>query len=121
MNFVCKTQSNLTMVYYDCENMVVYCHLLVLPRYYEGIMSGKRIKTSKHGPVGPAENIVRKSVANLKRISTKQAPYLTDKLDRKRRIAAAYYRSKRRGFNGGDKIKDWLEIEIDGEPQLGKF
>lgn len=81
-------------------------------------MSGKRIKISKHGPFGPAENIVRKSVANLKRISTKQVPYLTDKLDRKRRIAAAYYRSKRRGFNGGDKINDWLEVEIDGEPQF---
>ncbi len=84
-------------------------------------MSGKRIKASKQGPVGPAENIVRKSVANLKRISTKQVPNLTDKLDRKRRITAAYSRSKRRGFNGGDKINDWLEVEINGELQLGKF
>ena len=54
-------------------------------------MSGKHITASKHGPVGLAEIIVRKSAANLKSISTKQVPNLTDKLDRKRRVAAAYY------------------------------
>ena len=84
-------------------------------------MSGKRITASKHGPVRPAENIVRKSVVNLKRISTKQVPNLTEKLDRTRRIAATCYRFKRQGFNGGDKIKDWLEIEIDSELQLENF
>lgn len=84
-------------------------------------MSGKRITTSIHGPVGPTENIVKKSAANLKSISTKQAPNLTDKLDRKRRIAALRYRSKRRGFNDGDEIQDWQEVELDGESQLGKF
>ena len=68
---------------YDYENLVVHCHLPVLPRYYEGIMSGKRITASKYGPVGPAENIVKKSVVNLKRIPSKQVPNLTDKLDRK--------------------------------------
>ena len=84
-------------------------------------MSGKRITASKYGPVGPAENIVKKSVVNLKRIPSKQVPNLTDKLDRKWRIAAAYYRSKWQGLNGVNKIKDWLEVEIDGELQLGKF
>jgi hypothetical protein len=69
-------------------------------------MSGKRITASKHVPVGLPENIVRKSAANLKTISTEQEPNLTDKLDRMRRIAAVYYRSKRRGFNGVDEIKD---------------
>lgn len=39
---------------------------------------------------------------------------LADKLDRHRRIAtAAYYRSKRRGFNNGDEIKDWIEAESE--------
>jgi len=70
-------------------------------------MSSKPITASKHDPAGPAETIVSKSVANLQSVPTKQAPNLIDKLDRKRRIATAYYRSKRRAFNSGDEIQDW--------------
>ncbi len=88
-------------------------------------MSSKHITASKHDPAGPAGIIVSKSVANLKSVPTKQAPDLTDKLDRKRRITTAYYRSKRRGFNSGNEIQDWLEAEAEAEmggvPQLGKF
>ena len=91
LNFVCKKLSKEIVAYYNYENLIVCCHIPVLPRYWEGIMSGKHITASKHGPVGPAEIIVRKSAANLKSISTKQVPNLTDKLDRKRRVAAAYY------------------------------
>ncbi len=86
-------------------------------------MSSKHITASKHDPAGLAETIVSKSAANLQSVPTKQAPNLTDKLDRKRRIATAYYRSKRRGFNSGDEIQDWLEAvaEIDGVSQPGGF
>ena len=86
-------------------------------------MSSKHITASKHDPTGPAEIIVRKSVANLKSVPTKQAANLTDKLDRKRRITTAYYRSKRRRFNSGDEIQNWPEAEeeIDGVSQPRKF
>jgi len=70
-------------------------------------MSSKPITASKHDPAGPAETIVSKSVANLSSIPTKQAQSVADSLDRKRRIATAYYQSKRRGFNNGDEIQDW--------------
>jgi len=70
-------------------------------------MPSKPITASKHDPAGPAETIVSKSVANLRSIPTKQAQSVADSLDRKRRIATAYYRSKRRGFNSGDEIQDW--------------
>jgi len=86
-------------------------------------MSSKHVTASKHDPAGPAETIVSKSVANLRSVPSKQAQYLADKLDRKRRITTAYYRSKRRGFNSGDEIQDWLEAvaEMDGGSQPGKF
>ena len=74
-------------------------------------MSSKHITASKHGPAGSAEIIVRKSVANLKSDPTKQAANLADKLDRKQRIATAYYWSKWRRFNSGDEIQNWLEAE----------
>ena len=80
-------------------------------------MSSKRIKASKHGPAGPAEIIVSKSVAKLRNVPPKQAQSLTNRLDRQQLIAiAAYYLAERRGFNSGDEIKDWLEAEaeIDG-------
>ncbi len=80
-------------------------------------MSSKRIKASKHDPAGPAEVIVSKSVANLRSVPPKQVQSLTNRLDRQQLIAtAAYYRSVRRGFDGGYEVQDWLEAEaeIDG-------
>ncbi|TDI79329.1 MAG: DUF2934 domain-containing protein [Betaproteobacteria bacterium] len=39
---------------------------------------------------------------------------LANKLERHRRIATAdYYRSKRRGFDSGDEIQDWMEAEAE--------
>jgi len=74
-------------------------------------MSRKHSTKRKPISIGPVEIVAGKSKVKLKSIPTKKVPNLTDKLDRKRRVAAEYYRSKRRGFNNGDEIEDWLEIE----------
>jgi len=74
-------------------------------------MSKKHSTERKRDPVGLAEDIAIKSAANLKSIPAKKVPNLTDKLDCKRRIATGYYRSKRRGFNTGNEIEDYLEAK----------
>lgn len=51
---------------------------------------------------------------NLSNISVHNVRNMNSEEDRRQRIAtAAYYRSKQRGFNSGDEIKDWLEAEKD--------
>ena len=42
--------------------------------------------------------------------------------DRRRAMIAeaAYYRAERRGFSGGDEMRDWLEAEAEIAQQLGR-
>ena len=83
-------------------------------------MTSKSISVKKYDSGNlAAEVISSKSLANLRSVSTKRASYLTDKLDRQRRIAtAAYYRAEKRGFIGGNELQDWLnaEAEIENYP-----
>ncbi|TDI72834.1 MAG: DUF2934 domain-containing protein [Betaproteobacteria bacterium] len=80
-----------------------------------GIMLSKSISTIKHDSGSlDAEITVSNSVEKSSSVYTKQTLCLAYKLDRHRRIAtAAYYRSKQRGFNNGDEIKDWIEAESE--------
>ncbi len=87
-------------------------------------MSSKPITASKHDPAGPAETIVRKSVANLRSIPTKQTQSVANRLNRQQLIAiASYNRAARRSFEGGYEEQDWLEAEaeINGVSQPGRF
>ncbi|TFG74108.1 MAG: hypothetical protein E4H21_11390 [Thermodesulfobacteriales bacterium] len=71
-------------------------------------MSNKHSAERKLNPAGPGKVIAEKSETKLRSIPTKKVLNSTDRLDRKPSIAAGYYRSKRRGFNNGDEIEDWL-------------
>ena len=82
-------------------------------------MSRKLNVTSKSKSTTPSGVIVNMAVKDIKSDSNKQAQTQStlNGADRHEMIAtAAYYRAKRRGFNNGDEIEDWLEAEaeVDG-------
>lgn len=68
--------------------------------------------SNENGYADPEGNVASSRKENLSNTSVHNVRSINSEKDRRQRIAtAAYYRAERRGFRGGDEIKDWLEAE----------
>jgi hypothetical protein len=69
-------------------------------------------KTSKTVKPSPARTTVSA-------VASSPAPRITAE-ERHRLIAeTAYFKAEKRGFQGGDPVKDWLEAEAEVDRKLG--
>lgn len=78
------------------------------------LKSSKSGITAKSKPAATAKEIAVKPVKNSESASGKRVRAVANGEDRYHLIAAAAYcRAERRGFNGGDAVQDWLEVEAE--------
>ena len=78
------------------------------------MLNSKPVSVNKHDPIGPVRDIVSKSVANLRNISSRKTQSVVNSAGQQQMITVTTnYHAVQRGFEGGHKVQNWLEAASD--------